>query len=846
MLKKFYFILFLLCVNQINGQTITLRNAYRNFDNTAYIKAIDGFEKSLIEDNLAEDVKRNIKIKLAFSYRRIKDYNSAERVLREIINTSPNLNGSELEVYLQFAQVLASNGKYIESQENFKKYNIAKGGNDPFVVSTVKLYNNVNALARNSSSYRVEYLGVNTHRSEFSPVMYKDGLVFVTATNDGQGIKRVSSIDNTPFLDLYFVENIKSLGSGLNSQSAIGSSSKLPIGPNYSSKALGSSSYSPETANDTKVVGTASGQVINGNYALEEKATISSDAFSKQLNSKFHDGPVVFFKDYSKVIFTRNSYEKSSNGFYLLKLYMADFIGNDWKNIKELPFNSPEYSTAHPALNKENNILYFTSNMPGGYGGTDIYMVRYDGGSWGTPVNLGAKVNSAGDEAFPFADEQGNLYFSSNGLPGMGDFDFFFVKTSKLDGQPINTPRNLGAPLNSSKDDFGIITDGDRKAGYFSSNRKRGGNDDDIYRFFREGSLYGCAEKIISVADFNTKNSIPFVNLKYELKDLGAMQTVYTDSKGLTKICLDPENEYWITATAEGYASNTIKVSTYNDAAEEEQKIPILLKKQLYVEKAKIPKKVVADDRVVASTKETPPAAKTFIESKIASFAEPSVEDIDTSVLEMVYRGIVTEGIDRTPVENAIVVFRNQCDGTTQQVITKADGVYEFKRELGCDYSVEVLKEKYENVSDSFKKVRVKRRIKPTIIYGTRVFTEGDVVAIDKINYNQDEFKLKRESKREIDKLIATLEKYPTMVVEVRSHTDSRGYNNENLQLSQQRADKVAEYIINKGIDRGRVMARGFGETQLLNTCGDGVQCTEQEHFKNRRTEFKVLSLSKY
>ncbi len=845
MFKQFYFILFLALTFQIKGQTITLRNANRNFDNTAYLKAIEGFEKSLIEDALTEDVKRNVRIKLAYSYRRIKDNNSAEKVFREVINTSPNLSGSELEVYLQFAQILASNGKYIESQDFFKKYNLAKGGTDPFIASTVKLYNNVNALSKNTSSYRVEYLGVNTHRSEFSPVMYKDGLVFVTANNDGQGIKRVSSIDNTPFLDLYFVEDIKSLGSGLNSQSAIGSSSKLPIGPNYTQKSLGSSSYTPETANDSKMIGTASGQVINGNYALEEKATISSDAFSKQLNSKFHDGPVVFFKDYSKVIFTRNSNMKSSDGFYRLKLYMADFVGNDWKNIKELPFNSPEFSTAHPALNKENNILYFTSNMPGGYGGTDIYMVRYDGGSWGTPVNLGNKVNSAGDEAFPFADDEGNLYFSSNGLPGMGDFDFFFVKTSKIDGQPINTPRNLGAPLNSSKDDFGILTDGDRKAGYFSSNRKRGGNDDDIYRFFREGSLYGCAEKQIAVTDFNSKSSIPFVNLKYELKDVGALQTIYTDSKGSTKICLDPENEYWITASADGYVPNTIKVSTYNDATEEEQRIPIVLKKQLYVEKAKPPKKIIADDRTVVSTKEVIPI-NVFVESKIASFVEPTVEDIDTSVLEMVYRGVVTEGTERTPVEGAIVVFRNQCDGTTQQIITKSDGIYEFKRELGCDYSVEVLKEKYENVSESFKKARVKRRIKPTIIYGTRVFTEGDVVAIDKINYNQEEYKLKRESKREIDKLIATLEKYPTMVVEVRSHTDSRGYNNENLQLSQRRADQVAEYIINKGISRARIMARGFGESQLLNTCGDGVQCTEQEHFKNRRTEFKVLSLSNY
>ena len=845
---KYFFFFFIFLSSTLTAQTITLRNANRNFENGAYVKAVDGFEKSLLERNSTIEEVRKIQMKLGYAYRRIKDYNGAERVFRDLVKNAPNLMGSEAEAYLQFAQILASNGKHLESQEMFKKYGISKSGANPFVASTVKLYNNINELNKNTNSYRVEYLGINTNNSEFCPVFYKNGLVFVTAKNEGKAIKRVSSIDNTPFLDLFFIENIKSLGSGINSQGAIGSSSKASFGPTYTPKALGSSSYSPETANDSKIVGVSTGSAINGNYALEEKAQISSDAFSKQLNSKFHDGPVVFFKDYSKVIFTRNSYEKSSDGFYRLKLFIADFVNNEWRNIQELPFNSPEYSTAHPALNKENSILYFSSNMPGGYGGSDLYMVRFQGGSWGTPLNLGEKINTPGDEAFPFIDDQGALYFSSNGHPGLGDFDFFYNKTSKIDGLPIGSPRNLGAPLNSSKDDFGIITDGERKAGYFSSNRKRGTNDDDIYRFVREGSLYGCVEHSVAVNDFSTKGSIPFVNLKYEQKNIGAVQTIYTDSKGSTKICLEPDSEYWFTASVDGYTSNTVKVSTYNDT-QEEVKVVITLKKQLYVEKAKPPKKVLAEteSNVVASVKESIlPSRSDLFDLKQEFFAEPSVEDIDTTALEIVYRGVVTEGIDRTPVDGAIVIFRNQCDGTTQRFTTKEDGVYEFKRELGCDYSVEVLKDKYENVTEAFKKVRVKRRIKPTIVFGSKVFTEGDVVAIDRIYYDQDEFKLKRESKRELDKFIATLEKYPTMVVEIRSHTDSRGYSGDNLQLSQKRAEQVAQYLERKGIDRTRVLAKGYGEAQLMNTCGDGVQCTDQEHFKNRRTEFKVLSLSKY
>src|SRR5690606_7591859 len=130
--------------------------------------------------------------------------------------------------------------------------------------------------------------------------------------------------------------------------------------------------------------------------------------------------------------------------------------------ITELPFNSDQYSTGHPSLSADERLLFFVSDMPGGYGGTDIYVSRYEGNAWGAPVNLGDKINTPGNEMFPFVDEIGNLYFSSDGHPGLGDLDIFYVR---MEGTMVKGKvTNLGMPVNSSKDDFGIITDGERKS----------------------------------------------------------------------------------------------------------------------------------------------------------------------------------------------------------------------------------------------------------------------------------------------------------------------------------------------------------------------------------------------
>ena len=215
------------------------------------------------------------------------------------------------------------------------------------------------------------------------------------------------------------------------------------------------------------------------------------ESFSKVLNSKFHESNVAFTKDLKTVYFSRNNYinnkvRKDSTGTHLVQLYRANINGKgEWTNIVPMPFNSDNYQTGHPVLNTEETKLYFVSDMPGSLGFTDIYVVDINSdGSFGIPQNLGSEINTTKREMFPYINDKGELYYSSDGfIDTKGGLD---VYASKLGlNNTFSKPQNLPFPINSDKDDFGMVFKGNQKLGYFSSNRKGGKGDDDIY-FFKE------------------------------------------------------------------------------------------------------------------------------------------------------------------------------------------------------------------------------------------------------------------------------------------------------------------------------------------------------------------------
>lgn len=813
-----------------------LQKANQSFAELDYAKAIELYESILKKTKgLTDQEILATSLKLALSYKNIKSYNNAERVYREVLGRNPVLKGEDIKAYQHFAQILASNGKHQEAKTFYLKYSDLQE-QDKRGEQFAKLYSNLNALEKNAGSYKVEYVGINSGHADFSPIYYRNGLVFVSGRSVNNGIKRVFNWDNSSFLDLFYLEDIKTLGTEGTASVSTGASTSSTK-PNESKKKLGQDYYTPPTSNDTKTVGHQGGTMISDNIEYEENPTIETKKFSKTLNSKYHEGPCTFFHDYSKIIFTRSDRSKGKNeGVNRLKLYIAEYSDKDWRNIKEFPYNSPDYSCGHPTLTIDDKIMYFVSDMPGGYGGTDIWMSRYNNGEWTKPVNLGGKVNTRGNEMFPFVDERGNLYFSTDGMPGLGDLDMFFISMNTATSMPSGVPRNLGSPLNSTRDDFGIITDSERRLGYFSSNRKRGLADDDIYKFTRMGTLYGCREVIVSVKDKDTQKPMAKLRFEYALKDdPNSKESAVTSSEGTIKLCLEADNEFKFSFSENGYQSKIVNFSNIEASDFEPSKLDVELKS--------------IEPLNNNNNKKNTPINN---EPRMRIVQRKNINNKST-----IFRGIVTAGKDSTPVKGVIVRFENLCDHSVQLMTTKADGSYEFKRDLNCDYKLEASREGFGVSSELIPKIEEKRNIiakiftkkktppPPTSLFDTKLYRVGDVVKLDNIYYDSDSWKLRKEAARELDRLATILTKYPNMIIEISSHTDTRGNAQDNLILSQKRIKEVLDYLANKGIARNRMKGIGKGETEPVNECSDGVQCTEAEHQRNRRTEFKVLSIER-
>lgn len=218
-------------------------------------------------------------------------------------------------------------------------------------------------------------------------------------------------------------------------------------------------------------------------YRLKSNELFDPALWNKKWNKKWHEGPASFSSDGTIVAFTRNNYESKSNDDVVkLQIFFSKMKYGEWTEIEPFKLNNSNYSVGHPCLNNDGSKMYFTSDMPGGFGGSDIYYIEKEpSGEWGKPVNLGDKINTEANEMFPFYDEKNKiLYFASNGHSGLGGLDIF---SSNFDGVAFSYPENLGSPINSSADDFAFICESTGLDGYFSSNRKSGKGGDDIYSF---------------------------------------------------------------------------------------------------------------------------------------------------------------------------------------------------------------------------------------------------------------------------------------------------------------------------------------------------------------------------
>ncbi|GMN10047.1 OmpA family protein [Croceitalea sp. MTPC9] len=361
------------------------------------------------------------------------------------------------------------------------------------------------------SRFNLKNLKINSKYSDFSPMYYgKDKLLYTSAKDTLFLNTRKYKWDNQPYLDLY--------------------TAKVD-----------------STNNDA-----------SGTYR-----------FSKNVNTKYHEASASFSPDNKTIYFTRNNYGKKKikrdkKGINHLKLYMSKEINGEWTEAIELPFNSDNYSTGHPALTADGKKLFFVSDMPGGYGGTDIYVVDVlENGTFSKPRNLGLAVNSSRKEMFPFITKN-KLYFSSNRASGLGGLDIY---ESNFSAEGFSKAENLGAPFNSNRDDFSLIIDEDTEKGYFASNRPGGKGKDDIYSFVpTRKSMPNLNEISGYIVDRITGDSLPNAMVSLYNDENVRVGEIRTNEKGSFRFNnLKSTDDYTLQTILEGYFEETTSVATKNN-----------------------------------------------------------------------------------------------------------------------------------------------------------------------------------------------------------------------------------------------------------------------------------------
>ncbi|GGZ70690.1 OmpA family protein [Algibacter mikhailovii] len=454
------------------------------FNKFSFVKAADVY-KDLIAKNYNKDYATR---KLADCYAYLRNSEKASRYYKSAVKQE----NIPIEYYYKYAQSLRGIKKYKESEIWLQRYKDSGG-----VVHANDFSKDVNFISSvfgAKQQYFLEKVPFNSKFSDFGAFEHDGKVYFASARDEGVGVKRVYGWNEQPFLDIYTAD-------------------------------------------------------VDTEENVDHSNKVKGD-----VNSVFHDGPATVTKNGQTMYFSRNNFTdgmevKDGQGLTNMKIYRATLIDGEWTNIEDLSINGDDFSTQHAALNNDDTKLYFTSDRPGGYGGSDIWSVNIEpDGSLTGLENIGNIVNTESAEGFPFINNEGVLFFSSDGHTGLGLLDIFATIKGE-DEQTIVDVINLGVPVNSNNDDFAFTMNPDGITGYFASNRKGGKGSDDIYAFHREPLL--TVEGVVSDA-INTK---PIANAKITLFDDEDNQIAYmeTDENGFYQINIDRHQDYKIVASQDKY-----------------------------------------------------------------------------------------------------------------------------------------------------------------------------------------------------------------------------------------------------------------------------------------------------
>ncbi len=524
--------------------------------------------------------------------------------------------------------------------------------------------------------------------------------------------------------------------------------------------------------------------------------------FMRDLTTRYNDGPVCFNKEFTKVYFSRNYFKKSArskDGSYKLRLFEARLNSSGFDTVAQFPFNNNEYNLVHPSLSADGSALYFASDMPGGKGGMDLYVSRRVNGQWAQPVSLGDKINTEGDELFPFINGNGLLYFSSDGHNGMGGLDIYEAKLKDDKGLRIY---NMGEPVNSKYDDFGYYLMTDNKTGFVSSNRKSGGEDDDVYHLLVLREVKRGKEGTLLVKNKATGEVLPGAKIIINADTLTAGE------KGEYTTLFDEDADYALQAGKEDYFKTEAQIST----------------------------KTIAEDSFVKEL---------LLEKDPKLVLVATVKDARTNVL--------LEGV-------SIKIREQNGNRLVDSTLTGLEGNYSKKlssHRLGDQLHYLITVEKagylaktatYDHTITTPGEVNISERVNLSLGKVEVGMDLAKMIEIKPIYFDLGKSVIRPDAATELDKVVAIMNEYPNMSIELGSHSDCRGAAPANLKLSTARAKASAAYIVKKGINKSRIVGKGYGESKLLNNCAcEGKKvvsnCAEEEHTKNRRTEFLITRL---
>ena len=536
----------------------------------------------------------------------------------------------DAETYYRYAQMLKADGKYDEANKQMQKF-ASMSPSDSRAKAFKENPNYVPKLMNKAKQYTVNSSEISSDKSDFGPLLVNNTLYFTSARNEA---RKTYGWTDEPFLDIY-----------------------------------------------------------QADYNAD--GTISNAFPVASLNSKWHEGPVTLSADGNTIYFSSESYKENESlkvkdlkaKFSQIYLYRATKNGDSWGTITPLEFNSKDFSCSNPSLSMDGKTLYFSSNMPGGMGGNDIWKVAVNAdNTYGTPENLGKNVNTEGNESFPFiSNDNKMLYFASSGRQGLGGYDVFeYELASGKDAV------NMGTPINTDKDDFSFSFNTKSDVGFFASNRN--GNDD----IFKATPICGV-DVMIVVTNATTGAILSNASVSILDEKNNVIATEMSNSKGEVKYRVDCNKPYVVRATKDGFEGNTF---------------------------------------AVAKTKE--------------------------------------------------------------------------------------------------KMVKVAAALYPIDV----IVTETEIV-LKPIYFEFNKSNITQEGAFELDKIVQVMKNNDKIVILAKAHTDNRGSDKYNLNLSDRRAKSTVQYIISKGINANRISGKGMGELEPKVDCG--TNCTEEQHAENRRSEFLIV-----